>query len=281
MTCPICQGKGFTTSQKGMYEIVIACSCQRKAKIQQQLDNSSIPRKYQRYTLSKKSEDGRTPFKEAEGFYVRGLSDEDADALRQCKMSQKKALSLCRARFTSYMTMLDQPPASELPGLMLSGTCGIGKTHLAATLLTDLVWSGLTPVMFIEYTQLLRRLRYSYGSKDITEEDILEPLVKAKVLVLDDLGAQASDNQTWVQDILGYLLNERYGAMLPTIITTNFPDEDSEDAKGARASGPYLTDRIGTRLRSRIREMCPLITMHGLDLRQLIETAKPQSGPKS
>ena len=275
MTCPLCNGRGFSTKTEGIYEIVVACSCQRMKQIHAELGASGIPQKYQQYSLLDAPADGRIPFKEAEGFYARGLSEGDALELRHCKMSQKKALAICRERYETYLKAFQTEDESiPTPGFMLRGPCGTGKTHMAATLLTDLVYAGVSPVRFVEYTQLFRQLRYSYGSSELRESDILEPLVKAKVLCLDDLGAQASDNTTWVQDILGYLLNERYGSMLPTIITTNFPDELDEGA-----SGPFLSDRLGVRLRSRIREMCPAVHMTGLDLRQLMDSAKNKGKP--
>lgn len=280
MSCKICDGKGFTNKQEGMYEIVVECQCRRQERVIDELETSGIPSKYQRFTLSRKATDGRRPFKPGGEFYARGLSKPDADRLRHCKSSQSKALNVCRDRLDTYIDAFTKQLPAEIPGILLSGTCGVGKTHLAATLLTDLVYAGITPVRFTEYTQLFRKLRYSYSTKDVSEEQILETLVRAKVLVLDDLGAQASDNTTWVQDILGYLLNERYSNMRPTIITTNYPDDDSEDANGLPAKGPFLVDRVGVRLRSRIREMCPRVSMHGFDLRNLMESSKTHTGPR-
>ncbi|MEA2491901.1 MAG: replication protein DnaC, partial [Acidobacteriota bacterium] len=60
-----------------------------------------------------------------------------------------------------------------------------------------------------------------------------------------------------VQDILYYVINTRYNEERATIFTTNYFDTP------AVAKEESLTDRIGTRLRSRLYEMATLVDFTG------------------
>jgi DNA replication protein DnaC len=99
-------------------------------------------------------------------------------------------------------------------------------------------------------------------------------VVNVDVLLLDDLGAWRMTD--WMNDTLFYILNMRYLERRATLITTNYPesgkpekeidrrpkDDDSETPR------EHLIDRIGSRTRSRILEMCGIIRLPGDDRRQ-------------
>ena len=95
--------------------------------------------------------------------------------------------------------------------------------------------------------------------------------METDVLLLDDLGAWKMTD--WMNDTLFYILNSRYMAKRPTLITTNFQDADAvtlatnadreHEERVPGASG------IGPRLRSRLAEMCLVIKMRGEDHRQV------------
>src|SRR6185369_11895426 len=102
--------------------------------------------------------------------------------------------------------------------------------------------------------------RNSYDPETRTTElQVLAPVVEADVLVLDDLGAWKMTD--WMNDTLFYILNSRYLAKRPTLITTNFQDVDRAAALAADHLGrkEFLVGRIGQRLRSRLMEMCLVI----------------------
>jgi DNA replication protein DnaC len=58
------------------------------------------------------------------------------------------------------------------------------------------------------------------------------------------------------------VINTRYNDKKLTIFTTNYLDERRNDRE------EILEDRIGTRLRSRLYEMCKTVTMDGKDFRR-------------
>jgi DNA replication protein DnaC len=156
-------------------------------------------------------------------------------------------------------------------GLLLTGSIGVGKTHLAVGVLQRLVRERGVRGLFCDYRELLKNIQNSYNPQvNSTELELLKPVFAAEVLVLDDLGAQKPNE--WVWDTVALILNTRYNDKLSTIITTNYPDLNAgngakTDAERA-AREPTLGDRIGDRMLSRLAEMCIRVEMTGKDFRQ-------------
>lgn len=120
--------------------------------------------------------------------------------------------------------------------LLLKGSYGCGKTHLAAAVANYQVEQGL-PVLFVVVPDLLDHLRAAYAPDSAVSFDRRFDTVRtAPLLILDDLGAQSST--AWAQEKLYQILNYRYNAQLPTVITTNAELED-----------------LDARLRSRLAEL--------------------------
>lgn len=103
--------------------------------------------------------------------------------------------------------------------LLIMGTYGCGKTHLAAAIANARLEAGHT-VLFQVVPDLLDHLRATFGPhSDISYDELFEQVRSTPLLVLDDLGAQSSSS--WAQEKLFQLLNHRYNLRLPTVITTN------------------------------------------------------------
>lgn len=109
--------------------------------------------------------------------------------------------------------------------LILAGTYGSGKTHLAAAIANFQMEHARTDVMFIVTPDLLDHLRAAFSPQATTSFDRRFDEVKnAPMLVLDDLGTESAS--PWAKEKLFQLLNYRYQAMLPTVLTTtSTPDE--------------------------------------------------------
>jgi len=157
-------------------------------------------------------------------------------------------------------------------GLLFTGSNGTGKTHLAVAVLRELATRHGVSGQFWDYHELLREIRNSYDpSTAFTEFEVLEPIINMEVLLLDDLGAWKMTD--WMNDTLFYLLNKRYLATRPTLITTNYPDREPTAREVQQADTlvrrEYLIDRIGLRLRSRLLEACAVIKLEGPDVRQI------------
>lgn len=103
--------------------------------------------------------------------------------------------------------------------LVLSGGYGCGKTHLAAAVANYRVGAGREPV-FVVVPDLLDHLRSTFGpSSNVTYDELFEEVRSAPLLVLDDLGTQSATS--WAREKLYQILNHRYVAGLPTVITTS------------------------------------------------------------
>ena len=131
--------------------------------------------------------------------------------------------------------------------------------------------------IFCDYGALIKEVQQSFNPRNnLTEYELIEPILKTEVLVLDDLGAQKPSDWAW--DNIAHILNTRYNNKLTTIITTNYKDlpPAGGDLTDVERSARELTlgDRIGERMRSRLAEMCIRIDIKGKDFRQTVKRAR-------
>ena len=111
--------------------------------------------------------------------------------------------------------------------LVLHGSRGTGKSHLAAAIANALKVSDEEPlllVLFFIVPDLLDLLRSGYDEGDYGELIML--CKEVDVLILDDVGTEAS--KPWVEEKLFQIVNYRYNQMLPTVIATNCPLDELE-----------------------------------------------------
>ena len=146
-------------------------------------------------------------------------------------------------------------------GLLFMGPTGVGKTHLAVSIVRRLIEKGV-PGIFSEFGSLLKQIQDSYNPISKSSElKVLAPIYETDILVLDELGATIPTD--WVRDTMYQIINKRYNDRKLTILTTNYSDIRESDKEQT------LEDRIGTRLRSRLYEMCTKVVMDGGDYRRV------------
>lgn len=131
--------------------------------------------------------------------------------------------------------------AETLEGwLILQGSYGCGKTHLAASIANFVVSLGI-PTLFITVPDMLDALRFAYSDPESTFEERFDEIRQVKLLVLDDFGTQ---NATpWAQEKLFQIINYRYINRLSTVITTNLELEEIENRIRSRLRDPELVTR--------------------------------------
>ncbi len=162
-------------------------------------------------------------------------------------------------------------------GLGLSGTPGVGKTHLLCALARELTVDYGMVVRYADFSNLLWDLksRFDQGSG---EAALLGPLIDADVLVLDEVGkGKASE---WDISIIDALVAGRYNRRKTIVFATNYAFTETAGgidlnraASSARAGGGLshletLKDRVHDRVFSRLCEMCDLVTVVGPDQRK-------------
>ncbi len=184
-----------------------------------------------------------------------------------CHFQNYRVLNPAQDRAYRYSSKLAMEfPAIER-GLLLMGTVGVGKTHLAVSILKGLTERGFS-CLFYEFGALLKSIQDSYNNISQTSElKVLQPIFDAEVLVLDEIGA--SKPTDWVRDTMANIINTRYNDKKLTIFTTNYLDERHSERDET------LEDRIGVRLRSRLFEMCKTVAMSGEDYRRTFDQVTP------
>lgn len=141
-------------------------------------------------------------------------------------------------------------------GLIFSGTVGTGKTYLAAAITLYLL-NQCCSVVFGTVTSLLGRIRQTYDEDaQETERQVIDQLINVSLLVIDDLGKEKPT--AWVEMMLYEIINARYEANKPLIITTNTSLKEIQDRY--ENTGPAIV--------SRIIEMCQGVRMDGADWRK-------------
>lgn len=118
--------------------------------------------------------------------------------------------------------------------LVLMGRHGGGKTHLAAAMANDRLRRGL-PTLFMVTPDLLDALRASFsGEGDASYDKVFYEVRSTPFLILDDFGTQSAS--AWAREKLYQVLNHRYNAQLPTVITTNLALEEIDPPLQSRMS---------------------------------------------
>jgi DNA replication protein DnaC len=227
--CALCYGSGMEiVAGKGARP----CECRKQKSHSNQIEKAKIPRRYTDCHFQ--SYKAQNPFQE-----------------RAFKYSWKLAMEY---------------PAVER-GLLLMGSVGVGKTHLAVSILKALTERGFS-CRFYEFGALLKEIQNSYNPvSQVSELKVLQPIFDAEILVLDEIGA--SKPTDWVRDTMAHIINTRYNDKKLTIFTTNYLDERKAEREET------LEDRIGVRLRSRLFEMCKTVHIEGHDFRRTFDQTAP------
>ena len=146
-------------------------------------------------------------------------------------------------------------------GLYLEGQCGTGKTHLAIAIALAIINTGV-PVICKTSIDILGDIKRCYErNSEVTEEEVLEAYKTVDLLIIDDLGKEQVTE--WSVPVLYSILNERYEALLPTIITTNYNTTALAEKLSAKGDTETATAII-----SRFVESSKRVTMSWADYRR-------------
>lgn len=124
--------------------------------------------------------------------------------------------------------------------LLMLGSTGNGKTHLAYAIMREMFKRGTSDCVFIKQRHFLERHWLARRPAAFDQEppkDILQRCQRADLLIFDEM-REAVGNRD-IEDPLLDLFEYRIGHRLPTVITANLKKTELESAIGTR-----LLDRL-------------------------------------
>lgn len=219
--CRECGGRGLLILDDGSAK---RCRCTLVDSYQQRLQAARIPKKYMSRTF--------------ESFDLKAVPSSFLPMINDIR---------------GYAITFQDIAKLEKKGLLMTGGVGSGKTHLAVSVLHQIIADGSTGLFWntVDFFQALRATMDA--NSEISEDDLLNQARSADLLVLDDLGTERTSE--WVLDRLYMLINSRYQDDMPIIVTTNQNHQE-------------LSDRVGQRIVSRLFEMGQLVKFPSGDYRR-------------
>lgn len=158
-----------------------------------------------------------------------------------------------KRKLMQYVNDFNKETSSNL---LLVGSYGVGKSHLAVAITKELITKGYK-CLFLSVPKLLTKIKQTYGGNtEFNEADVLNLVEGVDLFVLDDLGTEytnmKNDADNWTHTKLFEVLDSRSGK--PTIYTTNL-------------TGEQLRNKVNSRNLSRIMDGTEVIEMDGPDYR--------------
>lgn len=153
-----------------------------------------------------------------------------------------------------YVKNWDKAKKSNV-GLLLWGDVGTGKTFAAHCICNELLHRAKPVRAFV--TSLSHVLNSGWDKSETVTRIRHAPLV-----VFDDLGAERSSE--YALENVFMLVDERYRAKMPLIVTSNLTLEEMHDSGDMRRQRIY----------DRILEMCVPIEFNGVSRREIIKADK-------
>lgn len=161
------------------------------------------------------------------------------DSFKPKTESQKEALKVCK----------NFDPAMD--NLILIGPAGVGKSHLACAIILSSL-QNIASAQRWRVTELLRHFR-KFNDNVINQENEIERVSNAKILVIEDIGVER--DTTWGSSILWEILDKRIDRGINGLIITS------------NVGRSKLADTMSDRIPSRISQLCKFIQIDGPDHR--------------
>ncbi|WP_338990844.1 ATP-binding protein [Fusobacterium polymorphum] len=182
------------------YEFMRDCKCMRKYRVEAKLD------KFKNLSITDRN------FK--------------SDIFMNAKIDKNGAEAELYRKIKNYVKGFDEVLKLN-DGLLFKGNCGTGKTFLANCICNFLIDKGYAVLSF-KLADYLRVLREDFEKKTGLEGKLLEAIKEADMLFIDDLGSEKL-SEDWGKEKLCTLIDTRYSARKPILITTNLTATEMVD----------------------------------------------------
>ena len=190
--CPICKDTGFVGTPIHEY-----CSCIKVALMRRLYQEANI---------------GDETF---ENFDLEVFSDAPEEGAGR---SQRQVMEVYR---TYCVDFANAYPKAKKRNLLLTGPTGLGKTYMLNCIAARVLERGIPVLRLTAYKMLEAMRRYHRGQ----DESGLDLMLRAEMLVIDDLGTEPMLENVTVE-YLFTLLNERRANRLSTLVATNLTPQE-------------------------------------------------------
>ena len=178
--------------------------------------------------------------------------------------NNKKAFDVCWNYAKGFDRCLPTPtePVPDHNGLFIVGTPGAGKTHLAAAIANHLISKGQS-VICMTAIDLLDHIKRAYSPGTIDASSIIDLFKNVSLLIIDDLGKEPPTE--WAIATLYNIINGRYEACLPIVVTTNYDSNTLIQRMTPRDSQDSVTAQC---ILDRLMETCDAVVLTGASWRR-------------
>lgn len=203
--CPLCNGTGWKRIWDEENEVYIGekcdCGTYEKKILQNQLQFAEIPDMYKECNFGN-LKSSVYQFPESKGIFIQ--------AAKTVKYWIKNIVQMQKEGMGLYIYSKEK---------------GSGKTRFACSMANELMEKHQKAVKFTTSLRILDEIKDSWGTrKDVSENKLIENLVRADILIIDDFGTESS--KEWINNRFYEIINGRYVDKKITIFTSNYPIKD-------------------------------------------------------
>lgn len=195
------------------------------------------PEEYERRRIAEQEEENRKYFRRR---MVDAVENMAGSRLKECSFknfevngNNREAYDKCRDLAVNFKP--------ERKGVLLTGSNGIGKNHLAIAVCRYLA-EHTVPTFYASATTLKNRMYDSLSGGGV--EDVVDKIISARLICINDLGAEYDTG--FVKEFIFHLVDRIYEDNRVLFISTNLSDEE-------------LFKRYESRVMSRVLGMCDAV----------------------